>query len=212
VSDDRFAAALAEGDVVAVEASSGRLLWRQRLPAAVSALRATNDRVFVGARDNFLYALDGRDGHVRWRWRTGGDVIGVPEVDLRRVYFVSLDNVVRALDRVNGAQRWKAGLPTRPVGGPLVLGSELVVAGVSAALHVVDVATGKLRPAVALDAEPSLPPLAVTPAGPGGDGPSLVLVTRDGKLRRLTRGRNEGVPTESEPPPPVPPEPPPVLP
>jgi outer membrane protein assembly factor BamB len=211
VINDRFLAALSEGEVVLVETTSGRLLWRQRLPAAVTALRVDLDRVFVGSRDNFLYALDGRDGRVRWRWRTGGDVIGVPEVDDRRVYFVSLDNVVRALDRVNGAQRWKTGLPTRPIGGPLVLGGELIVAGVSAALQVLDVDGGTLRAAAALDAEPSLPPLAV-PLAASGD-PSLVVITRDGKLRRLTRTRVD--PAASEPAPPSllpPPGPPPGLP
>jgi outer membrane protein assembly factor BamB len=212
VVNDRFLAALSEGEVVLVETTSGRLLWRRRLPAPTTALRVDLDRVFVGSRDNFLYALDGRDGRIRWRWRTGGDVIGVPEVDDRRVYFVSLDNVVRALDRVNGAQRWKAGLPTRPIGGPVLLGGELIVAGVSAALHVVDIGTGRLQPAIALDAEPSLPPLAV--ASPGSDGPSVVVVTRDGRLRRLTRARVDPSVSESAPPtpPPVPDPPPPVLP
>ena len=69
------------------------------------------------------------DGRVDWRWRTGGDVIGMPVADERYVYFVSLDNVLRALNMVSGGQQWMRPLPMRPTWGPVKAGATIVVAG-----------------------------------------------------------------------------------
>lgn len=66
-----------------------------------------------------------------WRFATGGDVVGLPVVDDRSVFFVSLDNLLRGLDRRTGGQRWKRALPLRPVRGPVIAADTLVVSGVS---------------------------------------------------------------------------------
>jgi hypothetical protein len=36
-----------------------------------------------------------KDGRVDWRWRTGGDVVGLP-APTNTMYFVALDNVLRS--------------------------------------------------------------------------------------------------------------------
>ena len=66
------------------------------------------DRLYLGSDDNFFYSLSANDGVVRWRWRTGADVVGAPVADARRVYFTSLDNVLRALDLGSGAAALEA--------------------------------------------------------------------------------------------------------
>ena len=80
------------------------------------------------------YALDAADGRVHWRWRTGADVVGVPVVDERNIYFVSLDNVLRALSRRTGVQQWARLLPLRPTRGPLKVDPTIIVSGVAPAL------------------------------------------------------------------------------
>jgi outer membrane protein assembly factor BamB len=140
--------------------------------------------VFAGSLDNFLYAIDAADGRIRWRWRTGGDVVGVPVVTSDRVYFASLDNVLRALDRSHGAQRWKRPLPTRPVGGPHVVGTELLVPLVSAEIAVVDAREGTSAKPVALGAEPATPVVPVSAAaGQPPTNDAFVVVTRDGRAQ-----------------------------
>src|SRR5690606_14557922 len=94
--------------VRAVHIETGALEWEQTVGGAVLTISPLGDRVFVGADDNFFYALDDRNGRRLWRWRTGGDPIGDAVADERRVYFTSLDTIVRALDRRNGAQIGRA--------------------------------------------------------------------------------------------------------
>ena len=104
---DRVYVPLEDGRVVALDVTSGAQQWARRLGGAANEMLALDDRVYVGSDDNFFYCLLARDGEIAWRWRTGGDVVGVPVIDEHRVYFVSRDNVLRALDRHSGAQRWK---------------------------------------------------------------------------------------------------------
>jgi hypothetical protein len=132
---DRVYIPLEDGRVVALRVDTGEVVWERRLGGPATGLVADSDSLYAGSIDNFLYALDASDGAVRWRWRTGADVVGVPVIDQRNVYFVSLDNVLRALSRKSGVQQWVKPLPLRPTRGPLQVGSALLVSGVTPPLR-----------------------------------------------------------------------------
>ena len=106
-------------------------LWERRLSGAAHAILERQDRLYLGSDDNFFYCISANDGRVRWRWRTGADIVGTPVADDRRVYFASLDNVLRGLDLGSGAQRWKRALPVRPNIGPLLAADTLIMSGLS---------------------------------------------------------------------------------
>jgi outer membrane protein assembly factor BamB len=178
---------LADGRVVAIDASTGTPIWESRLSGRVSGLREAGDRIFAGSYDNFFYCLGERDGRIKWRWRTGADVVGNAVVDDRRVYFSSLDNLLRALDRHHGAQRWKAPLPTRPIGGPLLFGDLLIVSGVAPVLHGFTADTGKIAGRSPLDADLSF--AAAGPADASDVDEWFVILTRDGRAHRMTRSQ-----------------------
>ena len=127
IEGSRAYAALADGRVVALRVETGEPEWERKLPGTPGGLLALSDRIFVGASDNFLYALAPRDGTVLWRWRTAADVVGRPAADDRHVYFVSFDNVLRALDRHTGAQRWRRPLAARYVAGPQAVAGMIMV-------------------------------------------------------------------------------------
>lgn len=116
-----------DGRVLALGVTDGRPLWERRLGGAAEEILAVDGRLYVGSKDNYFYSLDAEHGGVRWRWRTGGDIVGAPVADQDRVYFVSLDNVVRALDLRSGAQRWRRALPNRPGAGPRLAAGSLLV-------------------------------------------------------------------------------------
>jgi outer membrane protein assembly factor BamB len=121
----------ADGRVRAARIEDGTPVWEQTVGGAVLTIAPLGDRVYVGADDNFFYALDERRGRRLWRWRTGGDPIGDASANERNVYFSSLDTIVRALDRRNGAQRWRRPLPWRPRSGPLLVGTTALLSGVA---------------------------------------------------------------------------------
>ena len=172
---DRVYAAMADGHVVALEVSTGKDRWSRALGGAVNDMLALDDRVFVGSDDNYFYSIKATDGSVNWRWRTGGDVIGVPLVDANRVYFVSKDNLVRGLDRQSGAQRWKSALSGRPTRGPTRAGDLLLVSGLSPKVSAFAIKDGAPAGDVTSPGELAAAPYVSVVKGL----PQVVLVSRD---------------------------------
>jgi len=175
---------LDDGRVVSVALRTGAPIWERSVGGQPSRLLVVGDRVYVGSADNFFYCLDASNGKVHWRWRTGGDVIGLAAVDTKAVYFVSLDNLMRALDRGSGSQRWKVALLTRPTGGPLLFDDTLLlVSGIAADVRAHRTKDGGLAAEFAAPAELAAPPY-VTPPGTTGNV-LLVVVTREGQVQAL---------------------------
>jgi outer membrane protein assembly factor BamB len=174
---DRLYVPANNGRVVALRIVDGTPVWERRLGGPPNDMLALDDQLFVGAEDNYLYCIDAEDGQVRWRWRTGGDVIGRPVVDARSVYFVSFDNTLRALDRGSGVQQWIRPLPLRPTTGPLLAGSTVVITGLSPTLRGYNAEDGKPAGDLPIQGEMAAPPHLI--AGEGEALPRLVVLTRD---------------------------------
>jgi outer membrane protein assembly factor BamB len=182
---ETFVAALGDGTVVSVIPASGAKKWEQQVGGTVTGLAGQGNAVYAGSLDNFFYCLDANTGRIRWRWRTGADVIGQATIDEKRVYFVSLDNVIRALDRESGVQRWKKPLVARPVVGPLRIGDLLLLSSQSAELRAVSVEDGEAVGRYGLDGELGAQPVFSPGAWPAAD--LLLAVTVDGTLVMLGR-------------------------
>ena len=198
---DRVYIPTSDGRIVALRVETGEPLWERRLGDAPNDILALDQRIYVGAQDNFFYCVMAEDGRVDWRWRTGGDVIGTPAADNRLVYFVALDNVLRAMNLVTGGQQWMRPLPLRPVAGPVLAGSSVVVTGQAAPLRVYNVkdgtvaGTGTLTAALAA---PKRPPFTLPVYYGFGDPPLVDLAAID-----LWRILTATIPPEVGPPPPA---------
>ena len=185
---DRVYLSLDDGRIVALDLATGSVVWERTLGGTPGPVLALDDRIFVGSADKFFYCLAAKDGKRKWRWRMGAGIVGEPVIDAHQVYFVALDNVLRALHRWNGSQRWKQGLPLRPSGAPLLVGSTLYVAGVAAELHAYRADTGADAGKFEAPAELASPPqLAREPLDPLNLLSAAVLLTRAGDLLVLRR-------------------------
>jgi outer membrane protein assembly factor BamB len=174
---DRVYVPLEDGRVAALRVDTGATVWQHRLGGAAGEVLATDDRVFVGSRDNSFYCLDARDGAVRWRWRTGADVIGAPVTDGRQVFFIALDNVLRSLSLRSGVQQWRRPVPLRPTTGPVLAGNVLIVAGLAPTIYGYSVKDGTAAGELAAGGELAALPLVVDPTTVVG--PNLLVSTRD---------------------------------
>jgi len=121
-----------DGNVYAVEASSGRQVWKRATKGPVSGTPAVaGDTLYVGSYDGHFYALNAATGAMRWKFTTGGErhfeakglhgmtpmgqtffdpfdmYLSSPVVVGDTVFFGSGDGHMYALDRANGAVRWK---------------------------------------------------------------------------------------------------------
>jgi outer membrane protein assembly factor BamB len=184
-AEEHVYVSLEDGNVMALSLKDGTPIWQRKLPGTPVEALALTDRVFVGSKDNFFYCLDAKSGNVKWRWRTGADLIGAPVVDENRVYFLSLDNVLRALDRNNGSLKWQRGLTFRPSAAPIRVRDLLVVAGVSTSMYAFQMKDGKPAGSYTAAADLDAPPHFIEL---GENIPVVfVILTLDGRLEALQR-------------------------
>jgi outer membrane protein assembly factor BamB len=122
-------AAIASGDgsVYGLDPETGAVRWKFTLPPGNSAFAQSpaatdGERIFLGAWDTFVYALDAASGEQLWR-RPGTDrsfayspAIGGPAVGGGVVYVPANGNVLHALDAATGGTRWTYTSPGDKVG------------------------------------------------------------------------------------------------
>jgi outer membrane protein assembly factor BamB len=99
----------APGFMVALDAETGKTLWRFRAGAMESSPLYLDGILYFGTFDNRLYALNTRTRRVRWSYRTGDNVKGGPAYAKGTIYFGSYDGNVYAVDARSGKLRWRSG-------------------------------------------------------------------------------------------------------
>ena len=103
--DGEFTVAAADGSVVALQADTGRELWRGSAGVRLSAGVGTDGRhAAVVTRDNEVVVLE--RGNVRWRARLASRVSTPPLVAGERVFVMGVDRVVTAFDAIDGRLLW----------------------------------------------------------------------------------------------------------
>ena len=102
-------------NVACLRRTSGALKWAQPTGQLVTGRPAADARhVYAGGVDSFVYALRAHDGHVRWRFKTGGPVEANLVLASGVVYAGSQDQGY-ALDTAEGEKIWAL-----DVGAPVV--------------------------------------------------------------------------------------------
>jgi outer membrane protein assembly factor BamB len=150
----RVFAGFADGFLVSLAAGTGEVQWARSLAAAsdqfvdVDATPALmtggkpGDVLFTSSYSGGLYAVDARDGNVRWRLGTEGVGTVTPFGD--RLYFAAPRQGLHASD-LQGHVVWRQGLTEAgDLTPPVVVGRYLVFSGSRAGLFVVDRENGDL--------------------------------------------------------------------
>jgi outer membrane protein assembly factor BamB len=121
------------------------VVWRQAFPAAIKAGPVVvGDLLIVARNDGVVTALDRHSGRERWRFNTGGEILGTPACSGELLVFGSGDGKVYALNR-DGKRRWAfdAGLPV--YGWPLIAGDTVFIGDNGGRMYALKLADGKPR-------------------------------------------------------------------
>lgn len=135
------------GELVALDARSGGVIWRQKVEAPISgAPTVSGDTVYVAARDASGWAVRASDGRVLWQASGLRDLAGwmgvsAPAVDGDLVVFPFASGQLLGVDAATGETRWTANVagrrPGRAItairdltGDPVITGN-MVIAGSS---------------------------------------------------------------------------------
>jgi uncharacterized repeat protein (TIGR01451 family) len=108
VAGGRVYLGLMDGRVLALDATSGRLVWTRTVGGAVpNTLAYAGGRVYFGAEDGIIYALSATDGAEVWRCPTGGPILSAAVVVGDTAYIGSSDGYLYAINANDGTVRWR---------------------------------------------------------------------------------------------------------
>lgn len=148
VSGSQLALAASDGTVLALDARSGRELWRASAKARLTAgVGSDGKTTAVVTQANEVVAFDA--GRELWRHKLPAQALTAPFVAGGRVFVLSSDRTVTALDGASGRRLWSQqrfgeALVLRQPGVMLAVGDTLVV-GLSGRLVGFDPLTGAAR-------------------------------------------------------------------
>jgi outer membrane protein assembly factor BamB len=115
-ADGRLYAASIDGKLVAIDADSGRTLWREDLEHRLSGGPAVSgDLVAVGSLDGDVIGVDATTGAPRWTTRVSSEVISSPIIGDGLVVVRCNDGRLYGLDVADGKQKWVYDRATVPL-------------------------------------------------------------------------------------------------
>ena len=148
VAGATFTAASSDGTVLALDAETGRELWRTNVGGELSAGVGSDGRhASVVTRAGELVTLNA--GQVAWRKPVGTRVATAPLVAGERVFVLAVDRSVQAFDAQDGRKLWTLQRPGDPLtlaqGGLIVPFRDTLVVGQGPRMAGIDPLTGTLR-------------------------------------------------------------------
>lgn len=135
------------GFAVALDADSGRQLWKRRIGRlnASSPTFHKNRLYVVNLEPGHVLKLDARTGKTLWKRDLPGRAESSPVVVGRSVYFGCECGELFSLSTVNGNVRWTTGLGGPVKAAPAYSGGTLFVGDYGGYMNAVDAKTGKLK-------------------------------------------------------------------
>jgi outer membrane protein assembly factor BamB len=96
-----------DGEVVAFAVGFGRIQWRTKIGPSETSPLVADGLVYVGDWRGTVYALDERNGKIRWRFKTRGAIKGAVALSGKRLYVGSYDGHLYCLGARSGRLIWR---------------------------------------------------------------------------------------------------------
>lgn len=142
-------------------------------------------KIYFGADNHKIYALDATDGFKEWEFETGDTIWATPAIVGDTLYIGSFDKIFYALDTGDGRQRWQYETEGAIVSTPLVYENTVYFGSFDRHLYALNAADGSLKWKFASENWFWARPLAVNGAvyAAGLDGIVYVLDAATGNKR-----------------------------
>lgn len=107
LSNGRIIAVSNDGELIAVDASSGKLVWKRELDVQITGgVGVGAGQIVLGTSEGEVIALSESDGAELWSQTLRGEVLAAPQTDGRTVIVQTYDGRAQGLDAVSGDLLW----------------------------------------------------------------------------------------------------------
>jgi outer membrane protein assembly factor BamB len=129
--------------VVAMNAKTGRILWRYPSGPTESSPVVVGRHLYFGDWNGYVYAFDVRTHRLRWRYATDGEIDGAPAYAGKTIYIGTNAGSVYALDARTGRLRWRfSGGGEYFYASPAVAYGRVFIGNTSGTLYALSATTG----------------------------------------------------------------------
>jgi outer membrane protein assembly factor BamB len=149
------------GYMYAVETSTGHLKWEYKSNevskcATIGGIgidkedsfgtpTVSDGVVYAGACSGYVFAIDARDGSLRWKYMTEMGIVSSPAVSGGVVYVGSWDKYVYALNALDGTLKWKYDTDSNFLEGSPSVWDETVFVGSGNYVYALNAMEGSLK-------------------------------------------------------------------
>lgn len=139
-----------DGDVVAIDAEKGRVLWKQDLDHDLSGgVGVGGGLVILTDLEGRVFALNAGTGEVNWQVRIGNELMSAPASNGDIVAVQSLDGFLIGLNASDGQERWRyrvdiPSLTLRSATSPVIKSTTLIAGFASGKVVALNPANGNL--------------------------------------------------------------------
>jgi len=111
----------------------------------IGGLAIADGRIYFGASDGRVYALDAVDGHKLWTFETEtlDKIWSTPTVEGDTLYIGGFDRKLYALNTANGTEKWAFETEGTIVSNPVVSGERVYIGSFDRRVYAVDATSGE---------------------------------------------------------------------
>jgi outer membrane protein assembly factor BamB len=100
--------AYVDGDLVAVDAATGRQVWKRDLHSHLeSSPMAVGGTLYIGSDKTNVIALRASDGRIRWQFNSPGAIKASPSYHDGRIYVADYEGAMFCLEAATGKPIWR---------------------------------------------------------------------------------------------------------
>ncbi|HEY5053757.1 MAG TPA: PQQ-binding-like beta-propeller repeat protein [Solirubrobacterales bacterium] len=100
--------AYVDGELVAVDADSGKQVWKRDLRSHLeSSPMAVGGMLYIGSDKTNVIALHASDGRIRWQFNSPGAIKASPSYDDGRLYVADYEGAMFCLNAATGKLAWR---------------------------------------------------------------------------------------------------------
>lgn len=117
-----------KGEVFAINAYTGEIIWRSGNVGNFTSTPAVNDKyIFIGSEEGTFYCVQRSDGKVKWKYSTKNKIIGSPAITGDYVIIGGNDGFVYVFQQDTGEVRYSASLGNEIITSPIISNHKLIL-------------------------------------------------------------------------------------